>query len=687
MRGRRIGTTSLSMTLRSACVAGGLTLSLVFAFASSAGAAGPPINIGTPFTEEQPSVAVDSAGDAVVAWANTKDLPPTTTNIVQYCVLPVGATGCSHSGNLIPADGATNIDNVQVLSDGSALVILADVYGAQGGAASSYEPEQEWQSTDGGATFTAVNAGKSVAEGILSADTKPLSAVIVPGTGVLGYGWDTAGESPPTFNAFPLTSPPDCSEAMNGCPAGFASLEPNTNPDQIGNPEGQFASQAGAAPGVLGVFFTNFTNGPLACSNAQTVPFGTAFAYGSGNQSSTNNYNISPGEPNSAWKVAVSQADCNVEFFAVAGGPSGFGILEDNELTGQTVYHRFDQSTDKFDTPLVTVAQEGEESPAVSQDGAGGVYATFLGDGGPGGPIRVAYSADGGNTWSAGTLNPDSDQRATHVTSSVNTAGQGWAAWTDNGSVYAQSFQASDAIAAAVSAPAPDTITTSQTAGTTVGANITVPAGTLGETDSARINGANATTASGTVSYGLYSNPTCTVSSKVLQSSTAVTAGNAAASAPVATALTPGTYFWQDSYSGNATNLPSVSSCGSEVLTITAPPKAGEGATSTSTTLTVTITCAGPCTVTLTITIPTASAARKSKKKPKPLTLATGTFTLPQGGTKKLTLHLTKIGRKVFAAHHGRLKASLLLSEKIDGHTILSTKTIKIVPAKHKHKK
>ena len=173
----------------------------------------------------------------------------------------------------------------------------------------------------------------------------------------------------------------------------------------------------------------------------------------------------------------------------------------------------------------------------------------------------------------------------------------------------------------------------------------------------------------------------------MLQSSAAVTAGKAAASAAVTSALSAGAYYWQVAYSGSANNLASVSSCGSEVLTITAAPKAGEGATSTGTTLTVTITCAGPCTVTLTIEIPTASAARKSKKKPKPVTLATGTFTLPKGGTKKLTLHLTKIGRKVFAAHHGRLKASLLLSEKIDGHTILSTKTIKIVPAKHKHKK
>jgi len=50
-------------------------------------------------------------------------------------------------------------------------------------------------------------------------------------------------------------------------------------------------------------------------------------------------------------------------------------------------------------------------------------------------------------------------------------------------------------------------------------------------------------------------------------------------------------------------------------------------------------------------------------------------------------LQLTKTGRKIFAAHHGRLKASLLLSEKIDGHTILISKTIKIKPAAKKHKK
>ena len=418
-----------------------LGVAVALAFPSAALAAGKPVNVGTPFENGPPAIAVNNAGDALIAWANTKDLAG-ANNFVQYCVLPVGATACAQSGNLIPADGAQAIDGVQVLNEGSTLVILADVYGTAGNSARDYVPEQEWQSTDGGATWSLVNGGLSVTSGIINADTGPLSAVTVPGTGVLGYGWDTAA-GPPTFNAFPLSSPPECS--VQTCPAGYATLEPNTNPDTIGNGGGQYASQAGAQPGVLGIFNTLFTNGPLGCSQS----FGTAYAYGSGDQSASNNYNISPGQPGSAWKVAASQADCNVEYPAVAGGPSGFGVLEANLGSNATVYHRFDPATEKFDTPMVTVASQGEESPAVAQDGAGDIYATYL-LGGVGGPIELSYSGDGGSGWTSAALNPNKDGGAGDVNSSVNSAGQGWATWDDNGSVFAQSFQAADAISPAI---------------------------------------------------------------------------------------------------------------------------------------------------------------------------------------------------------------------------------------------
>jgi hypothetical protein len=110
-------------------------------------------------------------------------------------------------------------ERLQPHLDGSTIVVLADVYGAQGAAATDYEPEHECQSTDGGATFTIMDGGLSVSEGTVS-DTAPLNAVILPGASGLGYGWNSAAGNVggtigavPTFNAFPLASPPECSLA------------------------------------------------------------------------------------------------------------------------------------------------------------------------------------------------------------------------------------------------------------------------------------------------------------------------------------------------------------------------------------------------------------------------------------------------------------------------------------------
>lgn len=437
---RGLGRTAVA---RRACLTCGLAIIVALALCASALAAGNAVSVGSPLTNNPPSVAVSSSGDALIAWNDDKGVAG-APNFVQYCVLPVGATACSHSGNLNPADSAGFIDGVHVLVDGGTMIILADVFGAAGNSAADYEPVQEWQSTDGGATWTIVNGGLSVTDGVLSADTGPLSAVIVPGTGVLGFGWDTAGGSPPTFNAFPLSGPPECSKAT--CPAGFATLEPDTNPDQIGNPFGQFAAQAGANPGVLGIFDTNFTNGPLGCP--VQFSFGTAYVYGSGNQSASNSYNISPGSPGSAWQVPVTQADCNVENPGVGGGPSGFGVLETNEANSSTVYHAFNAATMKFDTPMVTVANQSELDAALSQDGAGGIYGTYLLDG-AGGPINLSYSADAGKSFTSGVLQANKDGQDANVTNGVNGAGQGWAVWTNNGSVFAQSFQAADAISPA----------------------------------------------------------------------------------------------------------------------------------------------------------------------------------------------------------------------------------------------
>lgn len=251
------------------------------------------------------------------------------------------------------------------------------------------------------------------------------------------------------------------------------------------------------------------------------------------------------------------------------------------------------------------------------------------------------------------------------------------------------------AAAAATPTPAADTVTTTQTAGAMTGASLKISAGTVGETDRATIAGAKASTATGTVTYNLYSASSCTASSEVFHGGTvSVTGGVAAPSASVTSALAPGSYYWQATYSGDANNLANVSACGSEVLTVVPAATIEGGGTSTSTTVTITITCAStPCTVTITITVTEkaskASVARKKHARTKTVTLASGKFTIQTKGPKKLTLHLTKAGRKLVARDHGHLRANVRVAETTPGGVQYITRTITIRAAKpkHKHKK
>jgi hypothetical protein len=128
------------------------------------------------------------------------------------------------------------------------------------------------------------------------------------------------------------------------------------------------------------------------------------------------------------------------------------------------------------------------------------------------------------------------------------------------------------------------------------------------------------------------------------------------------------------------------------VLTVVPATLVESKGTSTSTTVTLTITCTStPCTVTITITITEpsgkAAAARKKKaKRPKIITLATGKFTITTPGAHKLTLHLTKDGKRLFVRDHGRLKAKVLVAEKTAGGLETTTRTVSFTPTKTKHK-
>jgi hypothetical protein len=127
----------------------------------------------------------------------------------------------------------------------------------------------------------------------------------------------------------------------------------------------------------------------------------------------------------------------------------------------------------------------------------------------------------------------------------------------------------------------PTTVTTSLSDGTNSGMSLTEPVGAA-VTDTATLSGDNASTATGTVTYNVYSDAACTTLVNGGSAQTITTAGTPPASAPVALNL-PGTYYWQAVYSGDSANGGSESTCGlNGEVEIVSP---GSAATSVSTTL------------------------------------------------------------------------------------------------------
>jgi hypothetical protein len=110
------------------------------------------------------------------------------------------------------------------------------------------------------------------------------------------------------------------------------------------------------------------------------------------------------------------------------------------------------------------------------------------------------------------------------------------------------------------------TLSTSLAGGTYAGEKITVQEGTP-VSDGAKLAGTNSAEATGTVAYSVYSDPTCTT--LVTGAGTVgVSAGVVGGSNPET--LQPGVYYWRAAYSGDVNNQPSTSTCGKEVLTVSA---------------------------------------------------------------------------------------------------------------------
>ncbi len=124
---------------------------------------------------------------------------------------------------------------------------------------------------------------------------------------------------------------------------------------------------------------------------------------------------------------------------------------------------------------------------------------------------------------------------------------------------------------------APTTLTTTLSGGGKSGTSITVPPNTA-VTDSATLSGANATTATGTVTYSVYSDSACTMPVSTGTAEMITTPGTLPASSPVSLTAS-GAYYWQAAYSGDTNNTPSQSTCAAgsssnELETVTSPTTA-----------------------------------------------------------------------------------------------------------------
>jgi hypothetical protein len=111
----------------------------------------------------------------------------------------------------------------------------------------------------------------------------------------------------------------------------------------------------------------------------------------------------------------------------------------------------------------------------------------------------------------------------------------------------------------------PTQLTTALSGGTSTAADITVPTGTP-VTDQATLTGTNAASATGTVTYSVFSDSACTVSAG--SGGTVTVTGGVVPASSAVTLSGAGKYYWQASYSGDANNSLSTSTCGSEVETV-----------------------------------------------------------------------------------------------------------------------
>lgn len=397
-------------------LAGALTVAALL-FAPGAYGLSPPIKIGSNHTSEptQAAIAVGSSGTAYIAWQD-----PSGTQM-NFCAVPTTASGCTPVALTVPA-GGTLEDPPTVLLEGGGVFVFEEVGGATD---DNQDGLVAWVSSNGGASFT--QDPDAVADPPGPGEAYMAIALLNSNFGV---GTQSA-VNPLEFQANSLTSPANYSGATS--PTPFATISPSPDTYSTDNLGASFASQLTGATGVLGVG-SILDTGPCPSSE------GLAYAYAPISASTSDaELNTSPGGVGSPWQP-LAGVDCNSENPAVGGGPSGLGLLETNPDTlgaEQIAYRRF--TPPRTFSPPVEIAPGVDGTPSLSQDGSGGIYATWV-DNDTG--LDLAFSSSGGTSWHWKTLlsNNGGATSIGSTASAVSASGQGWAAYAANGTEYAQPF-------------------------------------------------------------------------------------------------------------------------------------------------------------------------------------------------------------------------------------------------------
>lgn len=632
---------------------------------------GTPVALDVPENGSDPLVAYDPVSQTTfIAWSDVQ----APDNGVELCVLPGGATTCSGGGPVllsvsstenaaITGDNTISLGGLTVLPNGDVVVLGTPV--KTGTVA--------WASPADGSAFLTTGQGLENGGQFIS----PVSLFYTFNNAVPLGNTDVAllDDYADYFSDSPFAGPESPALSSPNSNQGNGGLYPRKSLETSGPEVGAEPAPPPAPAGteiVVGVG-DNYA-GPNTtlpgCVNSAGTGYGVDVGTISGDSDAAGTLNHS-GIPGYGLLACAALSPV-----VASGGGAGLGVIEQEGSgisgAGSTYavdWRPFDVNAaatgGSFGSPvqlqdITAVSLNGGGNFDAVEDSAKGVYASWKDEQG----LVLDYSPNGGATWDGpdvikGVGSEDESQGDPTITAIGN--GVGEIAYDNNlgegDQVYVEQVS--------FIPPQPTSLSTSQALGSVTGANLTIPDNATGETDQATLSGTNAATATGSVTYSLYSDKSCTSSDLVTSSTATVAGATVPASSPITKKLNEGsTYYWQASYSGDQFNQASTSACGSEKLMV-APIAAPTSAATSGTTVTLTITCAGPCTVTITIELPAGGTARAADSK-KLIKLSGGKFKLKgkKGGKERLKLSWTKYARKLLKHDHDKLATLLVLKGK-----------------------